>query len=162
MYWQLIFESKHKKKSMWEIKHGWREQRFFFFTHISDKNFFFSLLIIKQGLIKGSTTTTLTKHLNSGNCVSALLNLFSQFNVSWKPILVQFTLLLLLLLFSLLWLKTYLKRTWVVSCISWQLGCSFICYFSAMLSFVKAYFFFPLYIKQHLPKGSTMAAKPNI
>ena len=146
MYWQLIFESKHKKKSMWEIKHGWREQRFFFFTHISDKNFFFSLLIIKQGLIKGSTTTTLTKHLNSGNCVSALLNLFSQFNVSWKPILVQFTLLLLLLLFSLLWLKTYLKRTWVVSCISWQLGCSFICYFSAMLSFVKAYFFFsPLY-----------------
>ena len=136
---------------------------FFFFTHISDKNFFFSLLIIKQGLIKGSTTTTLTKHLNSGNCVSALLNLFSQFNVSWKPILVQFTLLLLLLLlFSLLWLKTYLKRTWVVSCISWQLGCSFICYFSAMLSFVKAYFFFPLYIKQHLPKGSTMATKPNI
>ena len=131
----------------------------FFFTHISDKNFFFSLLIIKQGLIKGSTTTTLTKHLNSGNCVSALLNLFSQFNVSWKPILVQVT---LLLLFSLLWLKTYHKRTWVVSCISWQLGCSFICYFSAMLSFVKAYFFFPLYIKQHLPKGSTMAAKPNI
>lgn len=73
----------------------------FFFSHIFlIKTFFFSLLIIKQGLIKGSTTTTLTKHLNSGNCVSALLNLFSQFNVSWKPILVQVT--LLLLFFSLL------------------------------------------------------------
>lgn len=63
--------------------------------------------------------------------------------------------IIIIIFLSLLWLKTYQKRTWVVSCISWQLVhlfatflllCSFICYFSAILSFVKAYFFFSFYI----------------
>ena len=60
------------------------------------------------------------KHLNSCNFLSALLYLFGQFNVSWKPILVQ------VLLYY------------------WQLGCPFLGYFSVMISFVKADFFFLL------------------
>lgn len=63
--------------------------------------FFFSLYILKATLAQRKDNGRLTKNLNNGNFLGALLDLLSQFNISWNPFLVQ----------SLSRLKIYNKTT---------------------------------------------------